>query len=649
MAPMKLLGKLPFLALAVPVLAGLLALGVSAQPSRESGRPGAQPTPQPAPSKDPGAPPAAPVTALVSQLLALFPMVQGEVLEVRDRTITLNIGRKDGVQPGLEVEVYREGREIKHPRTGQVLGKTEVSLGRVSVTQVQEAFSLGTVVQGGDVKPSDLFRVSAGKVKIVLLQLLGGVREGLVEQASQALVEQLNATGRFQVTMGDSINVYLAEKGIKAEEFLDGKGVQEAGERFKVAHILAVHFTRVQNRAFMDTRFFSLPRPDPAVASAFFIPPSIRQASQQAQFSGSGRDGNRPQAKPRSLLARLLGGDLDPATYSSGESALPLREVARFPFPVLAMDIAVTPGDKIPRLVAGDGERVYMYRIAGQKLEPEWSMSVRSMGRLISVYLVDLDGDGTLEVVGSRHHAERGLNSFVLVVKDGKPRYAADNVDAFLFPVDAKGAGVKQTLWTQRFSPENFFTPGQAELAVLKNGKLEMERAIKVPAFFRPTGATLANITGKETRGLALIDEFNRLQLTLEGEDLWRSTTAVGGGYMTVEVALRDVRGGRSKFFKLEPTPLAVDLDGDGVDEIIVPQNIVKPGLIAVIFKGPAGYRLQSLDSGFEGGITAMGAYRNEEDLQPTVVMAAVRFANSIGGILKAAGDTQIIMTIPQE
>ena len=110
-----------------------------------------------------------------------------------------------------------------------------------------------------------------------------------------------------------------------------------------------------------------------------------------------------------------------------------------------------------------------------------------------------------------------------------------ENVDDFLFAVDLKGDGVKQTLWTQRFSKTTFFTPGQAEQVIIKKGKLVVEKAVRVPPAFRPMGAAFCNITGKDTRSLAFIDEYNRLQISTEGEELWRSSTSVGGGYMEVE------------------------------------------------------------------------------------------------------------------
>jgi hypothetical protein len=107
----------------------------------------------------------------------------------------------------------------------------------------------------------------------------------------------------------------------------------------------------------------------------------------------------------------------------------------------------------------------------------------------------------------------------------------------------------------------------------------------------------------------------------------------------------RGRQGDITKFYKIEPTPLAVDLDGDGIEELVVPQNLVKEGLLAVVFKGPAGYRLQSIDTGFDAGITTLGAFKTDDAIQPTLVATVVRFSN----FLNTSGETQIIMTLPSE
>ena len=601
-----------------------------------------------APAPPPGPTTSAPMTALVDQLLDLFPKFEGEVLEVRPGALTLGAGSKAGARTGLDVELFREGREIKHPRTGETLGRAEDVLGLARITQAQESLAMATPPAGVEIKPGDRFRVAAGKVNIVLLPLLGSVKDTLVETATQEVVERLAATGRFKVTMGDTINVFLAQQRVTAADFLAGKGVREAAERFKADNILAVNFTRVQGKPFMDVRFFAAPRADAVITTSFFVPPSTLRAANPGPRFSQGGPANPPQAKQRSLLQRLLGGDLEAGSYSSGESSLPLREVAKFKFPVLAMDLAVAPKDKIPRMVVSDGDQIYMYRIVDQKVEPEWSKSMRSLGRVFSLQLADLDGDGNLEVIGNRYAPKAGLNAFVVSSKDGKPFTMIEYVSDFLFAMDLKGEGVKQTLWSQRYSAENFFTPGQADQMILKNGKLSVEKAVRVPGSFRPMGAAFSNVMGKDTRALAYIDEWNRLQIANEGEELWRSSTSVGGGYMTIELfgATQSSRVDRSKFFKIEPTPLAVDLDGDGVDELIVPQNLVREGLLAVVFKGPAGFRLQSIASGFEGGITCLGSYKTEDATQPTIMAAVVRYTNAL---LKVGGETQIIMTVPQD
>jgi hypothetical protein len=582
----------------------------------------------------------------VAQIIALFPKIEGDVLKVDGDEVTLSVGKRDGVVTGVELIVYREGEELKHPKTGEVLGRTEKTIGRLSITEVAEAYSTARISQGNGVQPGDKARVSAGKVKLTILPLSTGVRDTLIEAAIQELVDGLTRSGRFSIGMGDPLGLALAQQGIKPEEALEGKGIAQVAERYKAENILAIHFKRVETKPYMDVRLFELPRKEASLTTAFFVPPSIRPTTQGSRFSQGGPS-NPPQAKQRSLLARLLGRELEAGSYSSGENTIPLREVAKFPFAVVAIDVGVMPKDKIPRMIVSDGEKVYQYKIVNLKPEPEWSMSVRSRGQVISIYFVDLDGDGVFEVVGNRHDPKSGLNSFILGVKDGKPRYLADSIDEFLFPVDIKGVGYKQTVWTQRFSKEKFFNQGQAEQMAWKNGKLVTEKTVKVHQAFRPMGATFSNINGKDSRVLAFIDEFNRLQMSVEGEDLWRSGTAVGGGAITIEQETGQItnRVMRTAFYKIEPTPFAIDLDGDGIDEILVPQNIVKEGLLAIVFKGPAGFRLQSIDTGFEGTITALGGFKTDDANQPTIIATVVRYKN----LLKTAAETQIIMTVPQE
>ena len=580
---------------------------------------------------------------LVNQILALFPKVDGEVLEVQGTTVTLSIGQRDGLVAGVELTAYREGRELRHPKTGEILGRTEDVLGKVAVRQVQEAYSTGAVVEGSSIRPGDKVRVSAGKIKLTLLPIVEGVKNDLAEAATYELIEALNRTGRFQIALGDAINVWLAQQGIKGQEVLEGKGLAQVGLRYKVESLLVVAFSRVQGKPYMDVRLFTLPGPNALLTTALFVPPSIK-ATPKGDFSASGkpRESQTP-APTRSLLSRLLTGELDAGTYSSGESSMPLREVAKFPFAVVAMDVAVGPQDQIPRMVVTDGERIYLYKIVERTLEPQWTYQADARGRAFSAQLADLNGDGVLDVVVNRYHPNPRLlmNSFILTTKGGKPAVLADEVPDVLLAVDVNGDGIKKTLWAQPFSQNGFFKKGDAQRVSLKDGKLVTEASVRVPSTFRATGATFANIAGKGSpRALAFIDEYDRLRISIDTEDTWRSATPVGGGGVKLEVMTQIERGGRSFIYTSEPQPLAVDLDGDGIDEIVIPQNQL-PGRLAVVYKGPAGYRFQTVNSGFEGTVTALGAIPGES--APTLVIAVVRYQNWFNTV----GETQIIMTTP--
>jgi len=119
-----------------PVLALLSLMAIAALPASAQ-------TPAPA-----SGPPPSQIAALVTQVTALFPKVEGDVIKVDDGQVTLSIGKRDGVVAGVELEVYREGDELKHPKTGDVLGRKEEVLGRVVVDQVAEAYSTARVSKG---------------------------------------------------------------------------------------------------------------------------------------------------------------------------------------------------------------------------------------------------------------------------------------------------------------------------------------------------------------------------------------------------------------------------------------------------------------------------------------------------------------------
>lgn len=581
---------------------------------------------------------------LVDQILGLFPKVDGDVVEVADGTVTLSLGRKDGLVVGIELSVYREGRELRHPKTGALLGRTEQAVGRVLVEQVFEAYATGRVTQGSDMRAGDRARVSAGKIHLTVVPLVEGVKDAVAGAAVQDLVEGLTRTGRFQIASGDSLAVALLQQGLQRSEILEGQGLAKLAERYKVENALIVHVKSVQKKPFIDVRLFAFPGPSTLMTTGLFVPPSVRPGP-KGDFSASGQARPNQTARPQlSLLARLLTGELDSGAYSTGEGSIPLKEIAKYPFVVTSLDVAVAPADKVARMVITDGQKVYLYRIVERILEPEWTWSADASAGVFAVQLADLDDDGVLEVVVNRYHPNPGIRvrSTILATRNGKPVQAVADTSQILIAMDVRGDGIKKELWGQDFAQTGFFQKGRVERLALRNGALVPDGQVAVPSEFRATGAVMSNINGKDgLRSLAYIDEHSRLRVSAAAQEMWRSSSPVGGGVVKLPVDTQVERGGRTFIYHAEANPVAIDLDGDGIEEIVVVQNQVA-GRMAVIFKGPAGYRFQSVNSGFEGTITGLGAVPGEPT--PSLVVAVTRYY----GLLSNAGDTQIIMTIPE-
>jgi curli biogenesis system outer membrane secretion channel CsgG len=86
----------------------------------------------------------------VTGLLAGLPKVRwnARIVDVRNGVIYLGAAGADGVQPGLELEVYEMGEALTDPATGQSLGAPEKFIGIIKVETVLEKFSTAKAISG---------------------------------------------------------------------------------------------------------------------------------------------------------------------------------------------------------------------------------------------------------------------------------------------------------------------------------------------------------------------------------------------------------------------------------------------------------------------------------------------------------------------
>src|SRR5580700_5901696 len=95
------------------------------------------------------------VVADNTKLVARTIVVEGLVAAVDSGQIVLNVGAKNGVKVGDQLNVERVTKEIKDPSTGKVIRRLASPVGVVKVTDVDDISSVCTAVSGTGFKTGD--------------------------------------------------------------------------------------------------------------------------------------------------------------------------------------------------------------------------------------------------------------------------------------------------------------------------------------------------------------------------------------------------------------------------------------------------------------------------------------------------------------
>ena len=74
--------------------------------------------------------------------------------------IVLNVGTKDGVKVGDQLNVLRVTHEIKDPSSGKVIRRMTSPVGIVKVTDVDDQSSVCTAVSGTGFKVGDMVKTA---------------------------------------------------------------------------------------------------------------------------------------------------------------------------------------------------------------------------------------------------------------------------------------------------------------------------------------------------------------------------------------------------------------------------------------------------------------------------------------------------------
>jgi TolB-like protein len=86
------------------------------------------------------------VSRITDKIALAFPM-EGYVVQRTGQKVTLDLGRLIGVKPGMKFIAFKEGKIIKHPKTGEVLDVETIEIGVIEIRDVRDKTSSGMIVQ----------------------------------------------------------------------------------------------------------------------------------------------------------------------------------------------------------------------------------------------------------------------------------------------------------------------------------------------------------------------------------------------------------------------------------------------------------------------------------------------------------------------
>ena len=512
-----------------------------------------------------------------AKLAEAFPVVQGSVTGVERDRVLIDLGAKQ-VYQGMELQVYREGDEVKHPVTGEVLGRRDKRLGLLRVVEVKERFSEAAIVsreEGSTIRARDLVRVSSDRL-LVALPLIdaSGVKEANVHSVTKDLAIALAKTGHFIVIEDPLLRAALTgEHASRVESFGDPSTLKQLAEKTHVQLLVLGKLSPGHQGLFLNLQVMSaftgapltvasveITERGPMVMAAPSLPsgPTLRPGSGQAPSAASrpsfthaerqipepSRTAEQPKG-PRSEIASSRKGVIaeealrkpgTPSLLPVGEdgSARPgdkgLQESMTFELSdsLLALAVGDLDGDQRPEIVGMTSSEVIVYRWQNQRLTPIVRIGSPRFIRHLHIDVGNINGSGHAQiVVTALSSARNDLHSFILELQGGRLVRIADNLGYFLRVV--MGPGIETPILVgQRMGELTAFEGPIIRLTwngerYVEGQPLTLPIQVKNLYEFAPI-----NVTGDQISEVAVISEQRVKAYGSEGKPSWEGKDDLG-------------------------------------------------------------------------------------------------------------------------
>lgn len=86
------------------------------------------------------------VVKITAKIVAAFPL-EGYIVQREGDDVTIDLGKNLGVKPGMKFASFKEGKVIKHPKTGEVLDVETIETGLIEIKAVRDKTASGKIIR----------------------------------------------------------------------------------------------------------------------------------------------------------------------------------------------------------------------------------------------------------------------------------------------------------------------------------------------------------------------------------------------------------------------------------------------------------------------------------------------------------------------
>ncbi|MBI4651309.1 hypothetical protein HY745_08515 [Candidatus Desantisbacteria bacterium] len=201
------------------------------------------------------------VEKTVNKISKVIPFISGYVIYKKDNDIYIDLGRKQSVIQDMEFEVYREGKDIKHPVRDEYTGKVEEKIGELKTKILRDTLSITEAVNlipDRQVEAGDKVYSKKRWDKIAILPIANPKKEQnyFTKILYDLIRDKIVHTTSLTIITKNDVEKALYDLGLEnSNNFLSDKAVRAIGNKLKAEIIIFGNLLDIGENLFLTLRF----------------------------------------------------------------------------------------------------------------------------------------------------------------------------------------------------------------------------------------------------------------------------------------------------------------------------------------------------------------------------------------------------------